>query len=129
MTINAAADVAASVETLEAILEAFNAHDLEAIMEFFTDDCSFDQAQGPAPWGRRLIGKKAIREAFAARFAAMPDAHYAADRHAVSGDFGVSEWLLTGTTADGQQHSVRGVDHWEFRGAKVARKDAYLKSA
>ena len=29
-----------SVEILEAITEAFNAHDLDAIMEFFADDCS-----------------------------------------------------------------------------------------
>jgi ketosteroid isomerase-like protein len=27
-----------SVETLEAIADAFNAHDLDAIMEFFADD-------------------------------------------------------------------------------------------
>ena len=113
---------------LTALCEAFNAHDLDSIMEFFADDCSFDLAQGPAPWGRRLFGKAALREAFAARFAAMPDVHYEADRHAVNGDFGVSEWLLTGTTADGQQHSVRGVDHWEFRGSKIVRKDAYLKT-
>ena len=32
---------AASDERLKAILHAFNAHDLDAIMEFFADDCSF----------------------------------------------------------------------------------------
>lgn len=31
-----------SVETVKAILAAFNAHDLDAIMEFFSDDCSLD---------------------------------------------------------------------------------------
>ena len=30
----------ASVETLKAITDAFNAHDLNAIMEFFADDLS-----------------------------------------------------------------------------------------
>jgi len=29
-----------SVGTLQAIAKAFNAHDLDAIMEFFADDCS-----------------------------------------------------------------------------------------
>ncbi len=33
---------AASVETLKAILDAFNAHDLDAIMEFFAEDCSLE---------------------------------------------------------------------------------------
>ena len=29
----------ATVETLEAFLEAFNRHDLDALMGFFADDC------------------------------------------------------------------------------------------
>src|SRR5207249_845751 len=31
-----------SHETLKAIANAFNAHDLDAIMDFFADDCSLD---------------------------------------------------------------------------------------
>ncbi len=46
-----------TVETLKEILEAFNRHDLDAIMEFFSDDCSFDFPRGPEPWGQRFIGK------------------------------------------------------------------------
>ena len=52
-----------SVETLEAITDAFNAHDLDAIMEFFADDCSLDMPRGPEPWGERFMGKAAVREA------------------------------------------------------------------
>jgi ketosteroid isomerase-like protein len=118
---------AVSVDTLEAIARAFNAHDLDAIMEFFADDCSFDMPRGPDPWGQRFTGKTAIREALAARFAGLPDVHYGDDRHWICGDFGVSEWLLTGTAPDGRQVRVRGCDHWEFRGDKVARKDSYWK--
>jgi ketosteroid isomerase-like protein len=50
-----------SVETLEAIADAFNAHDLDAIMEFFADDCSLDMLRGPEPWGERFTGKAAVR--------------------------------------------------------------------
>lgn len=32
-----------SVATLKAITDAFNAHDLDTIMEFFADDCSFEK--------------------------------------------------------------------------------------
>jgi ketosteroid isomerase-like protein len=117
----------ASVETLKAITDAFNAHDLDAIMEFFADDCSLDMPRGPEPWGRRLSGAAAVREGLASRFAGLPDVHYGDGRHWVSGDLGVSEWLLTGTTADGQKVCVRGCDHWEFRGGKVVRKDSYWK--
>ncbi|MGV9862530.1 nuclear transport factor 2 family protein [Rhodococcus koreensis] len=115
------------IETLNALMKAFNAHDLDAIMEFFTEDCSFDTSKGPEPWGQRLTGKAAVREGLGARFAGMPDVHYDADRHWVSGDLGVSEWLVTGTTTDGKQVSARGCDHWEFRDDKIVRKDSYWK--
>ena len=116
-----------TADTLQAIADAFNAHDLDAIMAFFADDCSFDSPRGAEPWGRRVTGKAAVREGFASRFTGLPDAHYGDDRHFVSGDRGASEWLLTGTTPDGRQVRVRGCDLWEFRDGKVIRKDSYWK--
>jgi len=122
-----AQDHIVSDETLRAIVEAFNAHDLEAIMGYFADDCSLDMPRGPEPWGQRFTGRAAVREALATRFRGLPDVHYSDDRHWVSGNFGVSEWLLTGTTPDGSHIRVRGCDHWEFRDGKVVRKDSYWK--
>jgi ketosteroid isomerase-like protein len=119
--------VEASVEVLVAITAAFNAHDLDSIMEFFADDCSLDMPRGPDPWGLRVTGKAAVREALATRFTGLPDVHYGEDRHWVSGDLGVSEWLLTGTTPEGRRVRVRGCDHWQFRDGKIARKDSYWK--
>jgi ketosteroid isomerase-like protein len=116
-----------SVETLKMIADAFNRHDLDAIMEFFAEDCSMDLPRGPDAWGQRFVGKMAVREGVASRFAGLPDVHYGDDRHWVSGDLGVSEWLLTGTRPDGTEVQVRGCDHWEFRGGKVIRKDSYWK--
>ncbi|ODU06034.1 MAG: DUF4440 domain-containing protein [Pseudonocardia sp. SCN 72-86] len=117
----------ASIETLEAIMKAFNTHDLDAIMEFFDEDCTFDTSKGPDPWGQRLRGKAAVREGLAARFAAIPDVQYDADRHWVAGDLAVSEWLVHGTTTEGGKIRARGCDHWEFRDGKIVRKDSYWK--
>jgi steroid delta-isomerase-like uncharacterized protein len=116
-------------ETLKQILDAFNRHDLDAIMEFFSDDCSFDFPRGPDPWGQRFIGKAQVREALAGRFRGIPDVHYGEDRHWISADgsMAVSEWTLTGTTTSGVAVNVRGCDHWEFRNGKVTRKDSYWK--
>jgi ketosteroid isomerase-like protein len=116
-----------SVETLKAIIRAFNAHDLDAIMRFFADDCSLDLPRGPEPWGQRFTGKAALRDGLATRFKGLPDVHYSDDRHWVSGNYGVSEWLLTGTTPDGVRVEVRGCDHWEFHEGEVIRKDSYWK--
>jgi steroid delta-isomerase-like uncharacterized protein len=116
-------------ETSKQILEAFNRHDLDAIMEFFSDDCSFDFPRGPEYYGQRFKGKAQVREALAGRFKGIPDVHYGEDRHWISADGsrGVSEWTLTGTTTLGLRVKVRGCDLWEFRNGKIARKDSYWK--
>jgi len=118
---------AVTVSTLEAILDGFNRHDLDAIMAFFTEDATLDTPRGADAWGTRFAGKDAVREGLAARFAGIPDVHYGEDRHFVCGDRGVSEWRLTGTTTAGQRIDVRGCDLWEFRDGFVARKDSYWK--
>ena len=38
---------------LEALCEAFNAHDLDAVMAYFADDCMLEMPRGPDPWGAR----------------------------------------------------------------------------
>src|SRR4028119_2353859 len=50
-----------TAETAGAILDAFNAHDLDAIMGFFAEDCSLEMPPGRDPWGRRFVGKAAAR--------------------------------------------------------------------
>jgi ketosteroid isomerase-like protein len=116
-----------TVDTLKEILEAFNRHDLDAIMNYFAEDCSFDFPRGPEPWGQRFNGKADVRKALASRFEGIPDVHYGDDRHWVSGDLGVSEWTLTGTTTKGIKIKVRGCDLWEFRDGKVIRKNSFWK--
>jgi len=118
-----------TVETLKQILEAFNRHDLDAIMEFFSEDCSFEFPRGPEYFGQRFIGKTQVREALAGRFKGIPDVHYGEDRHWISegGNKGVSEWTLTGTTTSGVSVKVNGCDLWEFRNNKVTRKNSYWK--
>ena len=72
---------AVSVDTLKSIAAAFNAHDLDAIMEFFADDCTLEMPRGPEPWGQRFVGKAAVRDGLASRFKGLPDVHYSEDRH------------------------------------------------
>src|SRR5688500_18326730 len=95
-------------ETLKEIADAFNRHDLDAIMEYFSEDCSFAFPRGPEPWGQRFTGKAKVREGLASRFKGIPDVHYGEDRHWISsdGNRGVSEWTLTGTTTTGVRLKV-----------------------
>src|SRR5439155_26361111 len=94
-------DQTVTIEMLKEMTEAFNRHDLHAIMGFFAEDCSMDLPRGSAPWGTRYVGKAKVREAIAGRFEGIPDVQYGNGRHWVSGNMGVSEWTLTGTTTSG----------------------------
>jgi taurine dehydrogenase small subunit len=118
----------AKVELLRSVAAAFNRHDLDAIMAAFSDECVFESPRGPDPWGKRFVGKSAVREGLAARFNGIPDVHYGADDHFACGDRGVSEWTLTGTTIEGERIEVRGCDLWVFDAEnKISRKDSYWK--
>ena len=116
-----------TIASLKEFLAAFNAHDLEAIMELFSEDCEFLMPRGKEPWGTRYVGKPAVREGLATRFVGIPNVHYGEDSHWVAGNLGVSTWLLTGTTTSGEQIRVRGVDLLEFRNGKIIKKDSYWK--
>ena len=115
---------------LKSLLAAFNAHDLDEIMSFFTDDCVLHSPRGSGPWGTTFTGRAAVREGLAARFAGIPDVHYGDDEHWVCGDHAVSKWLLTGTTTSGEQVNVRGCDLFDLAAdGRIRRKDSYWKIA
>ena len=117
----------AATEMLRTIAMAFDEHDLDGIMAHFAEDAVFESPRGPEPWGQRIVGRDAVREAFAGRFSGIPDVRYRDDAHFVDGDRGASEWTLSGTTTDGERIEVRGCDLWTFRDGKVVKKDSFWK--
>jgi ketosteroid isomerase-like protein len=117
-----------TVETLKSFLEAFNRHDIDAILEFFAYDCVMDLPRGPDPWGRRTIGKEQVKEGCNSRFKGLPDVNYGEDRHFIVGNMGFSEWTLTGTSPSGERVEVCGTDHLEFNDeGKIIRKNSFWK--
>jgi ketosteroid isomerase-like protein len=116
-----------AMNMLQTITAAFDAHDLDAILEHFADDAVFEGPRGPDPWGTRFVGKEAIQEAFAARFSGIPDVRYRDEGHFMDGDRGASEWTLSGTTTAGESIEVRGCDLWTIRDGKIAKKDSFWK--
>ncbi len=116
------------VDVLREVLDAFNRHDLDAIMSRFAEDCVFEAPRGPDRWGRRFVGKAEVRRGLAARFEGIPDVHYGEDGHFACGDRGLSEWTITGTTVDGVAVDVRGCDVWTFdANGRITRKDSFWK--
>lgn len=116
-----------AMDMLRSICAAFDRHDLDGIMAHFADDAVFESPRGSDPWGQRIVGVAAVREAFAGRFSGIPDVRYQMDDHFVDGDRGASEWTLSGTTVDGERIEVRGCDLWTFRDGQVVKKDSFWK--
>jgi steroid delta-isomerase-like uncharacterized protein len=117
-----------TTETLQAFADAWNRHDVDALMSFMSADCVFEASAGPDACGTRYAGRDAVRAAFAEVWASFPDAHWGDARHFVSGDRGVSEWTFTGTRADGARVEVHGCDVFTFRDGKIALKNSYRKN-
>jgi ketosteroid isomerase-like protein len=124
MTTAIARDV--TVQMLEEFGDAWNRHDVDAIMTFMDEGCVFETTAGPEPWGTRYEGREHVRQAFARVFGMFPDARFGAARHFVSGDRGLSEWRFTGTR-DGVKLDVDGCDVFTFRNGKIAVKSSYFK--
>src|SRR4029078_3133336 len=96
---------------LRAFADAWNRHDVDALMSMMTRDCVFEASGGKMVDGERHERKRAVRAAYSAVFEQYPDAHWGNARHFVTGERGVSEWTLPGTLNDGRRVEVTG---WDF---------------
>lgn len=114
-------------QTLADFADAWNRHDIDALMRFMTEDCVFETVAGPEQYGSRHVGVQAVRTAFAAAWQNFPDAQWGDGRHWVAGDRGVSESTFTGTAADGTRVRADMVDVFTFRDGKIHIKNAFRK--
>ncbi|RIK40136.1 MAG: nuclear transport factor 2 family protein [Chloroflexi bacterium] len=123
------ATAAAPSDTLLVIQQfhdAFNRHDVDAIMALMTDDCVFENTF-PPPDGERYAGAAAVHAFWETFFHNSPNAYFAIEESFTGGDRGVIRWRYTWQDADGQSGHVRGVDIFRVRGGKVAEKLSYVK--
>ena len=120
-------DAAPTPVLMKEINAAFNSRDVDRIMAFFAEDCTFLMARGPEAEGRRVRGKEAVRRVLADRFKVIPDMRWDHVDAFICGNRAVSIWIVTGRGEDGERLNYRGCDIYEFRGDKVLNKDTYWK--
>ena len=116
-----------TVELLTAFNDAWNRHDIEALMSFMAEDCVFHAVAGPDRLGKSFEGRDAVRAGFELAWQTFPDAAWIDGEHFVCGDRGVSESTFCGTKADGTRTEARMVDVFTFRDGRIAVKNAYRK--
>jgi ketosteroid isomerase-like protein len=105
--------------------EAFNKHDVDAVMELMTDDCVFENTN-PPPDGMRFQGHGAVRNNWIHFFEKNPDARFEAEEIIALGDRCVVRWVYR-KRKEGRDWHLRGVDIFRVRDGKVAEKLSYVK--
>ena len=119
-------DRAARLRVLaEEFVDAFNRHDADAVLDFFSDDAVFED-----PRGLKHEGKAAIRAAFAPLFdGTLGQTKFIGEDLFVDADAGkvMTSWTLM-LDVGGRPSRLRGLDLLNFEGDKLVRKRAYAKA-
>jgi len=119
------AAAAATLAAVNAFNDAFNAHDVDAVMRLMTEDVVFENTR-PVPDGERHEGQAAVRWFWEGFFARSPKARFVAEEVFAAGDRCVVRWVYH-WVRDGVPGHVRGVDIMRVRDGKVAEKLSYVK--
>ncbi len=117
----------ADIQLLKTFNNAWNRHDIDALMACMTDACVFHAVAGPDMLGRTFEGRDAVRAAFQSAWETFPDASWTEGVHFVAGNRGVSESTFRGTKADGSRVEARMVDVFTLRDGKIEVKNAFRK--
>jgi len=117
-------DAAMELErTIERYNDAWNAHDVDAIVAFHAPGMVFENHTS----GERVEGDD-VPAHLARIFENWPDLSFRGRRLYVRDALVVSEWTATATDGDGRRLEWDGVDIFPFEDGLVLRKDVYSSS-
>jgi steroid delta-isomerase-like uncharacterized protein len=103
--------------------EAWNAHDVEAIVALHASDMVFENHTA----GERVAGDE-VGPHIARIFENWPDLRFSGRRLYARDGLVVSEWTATATDPEGRRLEWDGVDIFPFQGGLIVRKDVYSSS-
>lgn len=106
--------------------DAFNRHDVPAMMALMSDDCVFENTS-PAPDGTRYAGKAAVTQYWQDFFSASPEAHIQIEEIFGLGWHCVMRWRHDWVDAAGEPGHVRGVDIFTVKDGLISEKLSYVK--
>ena len=117
----------AMLEVIQRFHDAFNRHDVDAVMAAMTDDCVFENTY-PPPDGERYAGQAAVRRFWEQFFSSSPQAVIEPEEIFAAGDRCVMRWRYRWASDEpGKPGHIRGVDIFRVRDGKVAEKLSYVK--
>nr|WP_299245079.1 nuclear transport factor 2 family protein [uncultured Halomonas sp.] len=114
-------------QDMQDLFEAFNRHDIDAVMAYFHDEILFETVAGPEAYGTRIKGKQAVSEQFENTWGTMPDVQWINGKHYFADERIVSESTFVATQPDGKRIHADGVDLFTIQEGKIIGKQAFRK--
>lgn len=103
---------------------AANSHDIDRVVECFTEDYVNESPVHPA---RGFRGREQVRRNWTQIFATVPDITTKVLRSHQVGDLVWSEWEMRGNRLDGAEHLMRGVMLFTVEGDRASAVRFYLE--
>jgi ketosteroid isomerase-like protein len=119
-------ELSPGLDLLHRFNDAFNRHDVDAIMSMMSEDCLFDNTF-PAPEGTLFQGQVAVRQFWEEFFANSPHAHFEVEEMFAHGDRAFQRWVYSWVDEQGVSGHIRGVDIFRLRDGLVVEKRSYVK--
>ena len=114
-------------ELVDAVGDAFNANDIEAVMQYFAPNATFDHAVGPDTHGARFEGAEVIRGVFAGLFDKVENVNWETLDCALTDTKAYCEYRRTARHKDGTTEDYLSVDILTFQDGLIVHKDTYYK--
>ena len=108
----------------ERLVQAMNAHDLDAQVACFRQDYRSEQPAHPT---RTFTGREQVRQNWSQLFESSPDFRAEILRLAVVSNEEWTEWIWYGTKEDGTPLEERGVTIWGIRDGQIAWGRLYME--
>jgi steroid delta-isomerase-like uncharacterized protein len=113
--------------------KAWNSHDVNSILEFYADDCLFEDL------GNGIVchGKKEFTDYINSMFVDIPDIKWGVKSAFGTNDWQGNEWIMSGThvqstmtknaiPATGKTFSIRVAGIYELQDGKYSRETIYM---
>lgn len=120
------AKVESAIRLVIAFNEAFNRHDVPAMMLLMSDDCLFENTE-PPPDGTIYSGKEEVTQFWQAFFRQSPGAQIEIEEIFGFGDRCIMRWVYNWVEASGEAGHVRGVDIFRVKDGFICEKLSYVK--
>ncbi len=115
-----------AIRTVLDFNEAFNRHDVPAMMQLVSDDCSYE-SPAPTPDGTVFKGKAAITQFWLDHFVQSPTTHYQIEDVFSFGERCILHGKYSDADPAGGEKTVRRVDVFRVRAGLICEQLAYVK--